>query len=312
MINNDIKVKALILKPGDDLGNLLATYQTPDSMQTNDVDDLAQQKLQSLLVNDSSFYNALLPKEQIVELIQDINGIYSGSYNQTELTGVYKIIYLINGTIPIYGSIERSRIGNAIFVFGNVVKETPEVVDNSTVNTVTAIDTTGTTPPDSTGTSNQKDKNLTILKIRPKNKFGYFMGPGYKSNIHIAINPGRKAIKTASLLPLQPSNSDPYIKEVRDNLDGSYYIFIAGIAPRTNPVIEIKIRDEVLYHGKVCPVPTWIYFLLIILLILLILMRYFKSKNVRIYKTILWVIALLIFILILLQYYGILKFFCFI
>ena len=310
IINNDIKVKALILKPGDDLGNLLATYQTPDSMQLNDVDDPAQQKLQSLLTNDSSFYNALLPKEQIVEFISDENGLYSGSFNQTELTGTYKIIYLINGNIPIYGSIERSRISNAIFVFGSVVEETPEIVDNSTVSTTPVQDTTGTNTHDTTSVSDSKIGKLTILKIRPKNKYGYFMGPGYKSNIHVVINHGRKAIKTASILPLQSSNSEPYITEIRDNLDGSYYIFIAGIAPRTNPIIQIKIRNEVLYQGKVCPVPVWVYILLIILLILLILLRYYKSKNVRIYKIILWIITLLILLLVLLQYYGILKIFC--
>jgi hypothetical protein len=301
-----------LLKPGDDIGHLLATYDTPDS-QTDSIDPAspAQQKLYSLLLNDSSFYQKLKANDMLIELQSDGNGHFENVYTNTELTGVYQAYFFISADHPGFGKFIRTQKQSLVLKFGQVEPETPKIVDNSSVSNTPVQDPTGTTPIDTITVSDQDKRNkLIILKIRPKNIFGYYMGPGFKSIINVVINPENKKLHTASLLPVQPATSEPFVTEIRDNLDGSYYIFVAGIAARTNPVIQIKISDEVLYEGKACPVPVWVYILLIILLILLILMRYFKSKNIKIYKIILWIIALFILLLILLQYYGFLKIFC--
>jgi len=293
LADENIQVEAVIFKPGDDIGNLLSSYLTPDTIQYNDVDDPAQQKLQALLLNDSSFYHSLLPEEQIVELKQENPGSFSGSFSSTELCGVYKIVYLLKGDIPRNGSFERSRTSEAFFVFGNV-EETDPVVNPKQPQPL----------PDSS-----KYKNLTVLQVSPKNKFGYLMGPGFSSKINVVINPGKR-IHSASLLPVKEGEATTIVKEIKDNLDGSYLIFLASSSKNSNPKISISVRGETMYEGRACPLPWWVNLLLIILAILLVLLYFFKSKNLAIYKIILWIFSIIVVIIILLHYFGIIRLFC--
>ncbi len=293
LADENLKVEAAIFKPGDDLGNLLSVYLTPDTIQFNDIDDPAQQKLQALLLNDSSFYHSLLPEEQIIELKQVNAGSFSGSFSSTELCGVYKIVYLIKGDIPLNGSFERSRTSEAFFVFGKVEEADP-VVNPKQPDPL----------PDSA-----KYKNLTVLQISPKSKFGYLMGPGFSSKINVVINP-RKKINSASLLTVKEVEVTTYVKEIKDKLDGSYLIYLVSSSKNPNPKISISVRGETMYEGRACPIPWWANMLLIILVILLVLLYYLKSKKIAIYKIILWITSLIILIIILLHYFGIIRLFC--
>lgn len=287
------KVEAVVLKPGDDLGDLLSNYATPDTLQLNDVEDPAQQKFQILLNSDSSFYHSLLPAEQIVELVPDTMGIYSGSFASTELCGIYRIIYLLKGDIPLNGHAERTKLSEALFVFGNVEEETPIVVHNPPAPII-----------DST-----KYKNLTAVQVKPRNKYGHLMGPGFKSVIKVVINPPKK-INSASMVSFETGSSGAYVKEIKDNLDGSYLIYIADIPKNTNPNIRISIRGETLYEGKICPLPCWVKILIILLILLVIAFRFLKAKGMAIYNVILWFISLIVLIIILLHYFGIIRLFC--
>lgn len=287
------KVEAVVLKPGDDLGDLLSNYATPDTLQLNDVEDPAQQKFQILLNSDSSFYHSLLPAEQIVELFPDSLGNYSGSFTSTELCGIYRIIYLLKGDIPLNGHAERTKLSEALFVFGNVEEETPVVIPNPPAPVI-----------DST-----KYKNLTVVQVRPRNKYGHLMGPGFKSVIKVAINPPKK-INTASMVLFETGSTGAFVKEIRDMLDGSYLIYIADIPKNTNPNIRISVRGETLYEGRVCPLPCWIKILMILLIVLIIALRFFKAKGMAVYNVILWFISVILLIIILLHYFGIIRLFC--
>ncbi len=289
-------VKAILLKPGDDIGQLLSTYQTPAMDSAADGLAGAAYKYQQLMANDTSFYNALLAKEQNITLTDQGNGLYKGSYANTNLAGIYNVIFLINGELANVGKFERTTLVSSVFKFGHLEEETPVVVSSTPSNTSTS---TGTTTQ---GDSKKKD---VVLKIKPVNKYGKYLGPGFSSTIKVVINPSKKkednVLKKSIVLE---GKDEPVFKEIKDNLDGSYSITIANVPTGTNPSISISVRDEKMYEGKIYPIPWWVYLLLIIVTLLIVLLRYFKTRSTSIYNILLWILALTILIIVILQYFG--------
>jgi len=287
-------VKAVLLKPGDDIGELLSDYPTP-APDTTDLGSAASAKFESLMANDTTFYNALLPDEQIIDLICNENGLYTGAFTNTDLTGIYNAIFLINGELAGVGKFERTKIVSSVFKFGQVVPQTPDVTNSQSTSTST-----------SAGPGNAQPKN-TMVTVIPRNIFGNRMGPGFASKIKVAINPGKP--QKASMISLPGEKSNPVINEIADNLDGSYTIIISGIPKTSNPDIVISVMDEPLYKGKMWPVPWWYYLILALLIIFLLLASYFRITNNKSYKTIIWLFTLLIIIIILLHRIGIIRLF---
>lgn len=291
-------VKAILLKPGDDVGHLLSTFQTPTMGSNADSLAGAAYKFHLLMANDTAFYNALLAQEQNVTLTDLGNGNFKGSYTNTNLAGIYNVIFLINGELTNIGKIERTTLLSSVFKFGNLVVETPQVV-SSTTSSSTANPSTGTT-----GQSGGKKKDI-VVKIKPKNKFGKYMGPGFAPVIKAVVNPSsKKKEPITTKAKVDVDISLPFVKGIHDNLDGSYNITIANIASGTNPSISISVRDEVFYQGKVCPVPFWLYILLALLILLLILIKYYKSQNAKIYNILSILLVVLVLLIIALQYTG--------
>ncbi len=276
-------VTAIVLKPGNDLGHLLSTFETPVSDNFIDMDSEANQKFNNLLSYDIAFYNALLPNEQIIELTDNGNGNFTGSFNSTELAGIYNVVYLIKANTENHGKIERTKSLSTLFVFGNMVEEEPEVVDNA--------------PKPGSGNPN----NYMVLKIRPKNKFGYFMGPGFKSKIK--VNSKSQVVKTHKAESIKQDNNikEPYLMEIKDNLDGSYFLYIANITDSEKWDFNITVRDEILYnYAKTLPV--WVYILLLVFILLIYLVK--KSKR---NKTIAWILTIVWFLIIVVHYLGFLN-----
>ncbi len=279
-------VKAILLKPGDDLGHLLSTYETPISENVIDSDSEASNKFNELLTNDSTFFNALLPTEQIITLSDMGNGEYKAYYSNTELSGIYNVIFLIKGQTPEGKELERTKTISNIFVFGQIEQEEPEVVDNA--------------PKPGSGNYN----SYMVFKIRPKNKFGYYMGPGFKSKINVRIksiisSPQTHKTSTANVSENQVT---PFLAEIKDNLDGSYYIYVANMDDPAKWDLAINVRDEVLYDYA-STIPVWFYILAIILFVLAILFK--KAGKTRV---LIWIILLIWLIIIILKYIGIINF----
>lgn len=306
-INENCKVTAIILKPGDDVGHLLATYPTPRLKSNTDITSAANLKFQTLMERNLKFKKALTPKNHTVELKSLGDGLFGGQFLSTELTGVYNIIYLIEANLNGIGRIERTTTQSTVFKFGNVEPEKPKI---------DIINTTG------------GHKNL-VVNIMPRNKYGYLMGPGFvpaqgngsslksnKKEPFIEIGSAIKveilgsAIKSKDTKNKSLQQDDAiYIDEIKDNLDGSYSIIVANVPENTNPEINIAVKDEPLYKGKVWPVPMWLYLLVILFAIMLLLVRYSKSSNKNIYRTLLLVITIGLLVIIYLQSKGIINFF---
>lgn len=569
LISENDSVSVVLIKPGDDIGHLLATYETQLTDTLIDYTDAAQNKLVTLLNNDESFFSALLPEEQIIKLENNGNGSFSGIYTNTDLTGVYQVIFLIKGEIPSIGKFERIKQLSAVMEFGLVVGETPgsfidntaptkpnsltasnitqsavelnwtastdnvgvyeykiykngeyllstpypainSTIDNLNSNTrytflVKAEDASGnvsvasnevsfttlnipdtekpTTPYNLTATSiaqtsvylnwdistdnngvaeyviykngealvgtsgnaysitnltagtnynfyviakdaaqNESDQsneitvmtldqpvditaptkltanNITqtkidlswnasdggngeikydiyqdasfiknsgsasysvtnlkpstkytfhviaedaegnrsevsntieistlseneattgnyiteILKIRPKNKFGYYMGPGFISKIKVKYSPKKPkspvthSAGLAGELANEELLAEPYLKQIIDNLDGSYYLVIANVTPKTNPEIIISIGDEVYYAGPIKgKISFWYYMLIIIILVIIMFLRKSKSKTLKVF---LWLLFFVLLIILYLHKTGLLDF----
>ncbi len=151
-----------------------------------------------------------------------------------------------------------------------------------------------------------------ILKIRPKNKFGYYMGPGLKTKIKFKYLPKipRDPVTHSASLEGELVNNEllkePYLKQIIDNLDGSYYLVIGNITPKTNPQILITVADEVLYEGPIKgKIPVWFYIFIILILIILLLLRKYKTKTLKIT---LWILFIALLVILYLHKTGVLHF----
>ncbi|MDA3952348.1 MAG: fibronectin type III domain-containing protein [Bacteroidales bacterium] len=152
-----------------------------------------------------------------------------------------------------------------------------------------------------------------ILKIRPKNKFGYYLGPGFKQKISLKfkIKGPKPVTHTTSMLDEsqeQRSVAEPYLKNIKDNLDGSYYLIVANVLPKTNPGIIINIGEEVYFDGPINgKLPIWLYILVILILLILIILRFIKSKR-KFLMYLLWILLILLLIIFYLHKTGFLNF----
>ncbi|MCD4795217.1 MAG: VWA domain-containing protein [Bacteroidales bacterium] len=281
LIGETDTVKVIIFKPGDDLGHLMATYATPELNQDSINGDETSgyyQKFLSLMNNDSSFYNSLLPSEQIIILEHQGNGHYTGFFDKTELSGIYQIHFLLKGEIPGNGTFIREKLKTAVFEFG--------LMDNSETNY--NIDLT------------QGDKYQTaIITIRPKNKFGNYMGPGYLSQIKIKLNKKQIVIRDKA-----DNLNGSYIRDKADNLDGSYTFTIVNIPLEINPKdFKIFVKGEEFIPGCT-PITLWHFIILIIIILILIIVLIKKVTSKKV-KTLIWLILILWILYMILQHFNI-------
>jgi hypothetical protein len=132
-------VSAFVLKPGDDLGDLLANYgASVDPSSDIDAGTAGYQKYLHLLENDPAFLQKLLPSEQQLTLNHQGNGRYSAGYNPGDISGVYQILYNVSFDSPDTGKIERLAAQSVYVRFGEL--DMPgSTIDTSISGTTTTI-----------------------------------------------------------------------------------------------------------------------------------------------------------------------------
>ena len=150
-------VKARILKPGDDLGDLLAKHpKKVDPAKTPDAGSPGYQKYLHLLENDPKFLAKLRSSADKLTLAHQGGGKYSASYNPGDVSGIYQIVYRVSAESAEFGKIQRKAVQSLYIRFGDIN------LDKSTVS------------------STVKDKNITI-RLRPITTYGRFIGPAQGS-----------------------------------------------------------------------------------------------------------------------------------
>ena len=262
-ISDDFNVKAIILKPGDDLGHLLSvTEMNGSSGQTDDI-TAAIDKFNGLYSKDPEFIEALELQEQIIDLTNNGDGTFTGTSDNFEISGIYRFVFLINGEIPERGKFERHKVVCTIMNWGEMDEE--ETRDSSNV---------------------RRDAKTALVTFRPVNKFGYYLGPAFHSHIQVKADTN-KAIAG----------------NLRDNLNGSYTIPLTLMAENANPVISIQVMGETLYEGKLnrlVPEHIEIWKLMVLVIIIVILILYYTKALTSVKLPVwLWWVLLIIWILIL-------------
>jgi hypothetical protein len=297
-------ISALILKPGEDIGDLLARAEIPALRDTSvDASSAAQQKFLYLIQTDTAFANALIPTKQLIRLVQTDSGMYKGIFSSTDFTGIYKVHFIMNGIIPDKGNFERLEVQDALFKFG--------LIDPAASAVSVAVDTTqgGTT---------------ANVSVRPINKFGKYLGPGFDSRIKIDLKdrksfwkPRWAPLKLAQYVTKSGVKSDTIqLRKIKDNLNGSYDIILANIPDKHDPVIRITVMGEVIRSGRLSQIckphsceKVWIVIITILVLLLLIL-KYILNKGI-LSKTPKWLIYLIILawlLILILQRAGLMNF----
>ncbi len=153
-------INAIILRPGDDLGNLLST--TPSNSNPPSSGEPSNPGVQKYdeLIKNPDFLNKLLAKNQIINLVYNsADSSYSGQFLNTDVSGVYQVIFRITTpTDPNFGELVRYQ-KNSIYVYF------PDIdVKNSAVDLTT-------------------NSNTTVINFRPIASNKKFIGPGWGSMI---------------------------------------------------------------------------------------------------------------------------------
>lgn len=265
------KVEVAIVKPGDDLGDLLSSFIDTRTDSLQDVEKGAQTKFVNL-VNNKSFLDKLKPKKQMVSLSEDVPGLFTGQYKNTDVTGVYQLIYIVNGQVAGFGKFARQKQYSVTFKFGQI--------------------DAGATIIDARIAKNSSG-NVATINIKPKNKFGYLLGPGYLSRIKLDVD-----------------SKQGLVKPGKDNLDGSYTYTVVDIPSSIKPDVTITVMDEILYQGKF-PTPKlflWHYLVLIFLVLLLILRYVFAHAGKTWFGALVWFFVILWVVFMILHKLGVIHF----
>lgn len=206
----DADVKATIIKPGEDLGDLLAKAPTPQfPSKTKEVGSCADQKLSALELNNPSALTAWKNlKSTTISLKHTGKGIYEGEYDDVDLTGNYKIIYTATATSADLGKIERRKEQTINVRFAPIDL-------SSSVRSVK---------------SSRDGKYFFTYGFKPTfvdpNGKKRFLGPGFENAI---------MVEGASF------------SRTEDHCDGSYSIFFNSPSP--NPNVKVWVSDETVYSG---------------------------------------------------------------
>jgi hypothetical protein len=147
------RVEAFIVKPGGDLGDLLA--KNPLKVETSQAPDAGSpghQKYFFLLQNDPKFLAQLRPRQQRLPLIHQGKGNYSAPYNPGNISGVYQILYRARAIDPKFGTIQRLAVQSVYVRFGVIDLKASAIKSTVEGNTIT-------------------------INVRPKRTNGLFIGP---------------------------------------------------------------------------------------------------------------------------------------
>ncbi len=209
----DATVKAIILQPGDDVGDLLAKHEhkVKDLNKKPDAESAGQQKYEFLLKNDSKFLKQLQRTENSTLLKHQGNGQYTASFKPFGISGVYHVIYYATNKSKEMGDIQRTAL-QSVYVRFDAIDP-----DNSSLNVK------------SLGTPGSSNNRLIKIELRPKRKDGRFIGPAQGSGFKVAGNNIR-------------------LQKVTDHQNGGYTLDLVG-DPETN--FSLSLLDEIIYEGQV-------------------------------------------------------------
>ncbi len=226
-ITEGCDVKAIILKPGEDLGDMLARIRIPDKYFIWEKDGerpvynilppeqvVFESGMQpghkkfEVLMNDPGFFASFRESGNEVTLHNNADGTYSGNYTNTNVTGPYRIVFQVFGSSTGIGRINRIVTKSTVVNYAVIQRSLSDLY---------VIHGTGT-------------RNPTQISLRPRDSSGLLIGPVYEDIINVTL-------------------SDGSVGPLRNKLDGRYSALL-NVPANSDPVITVKVFDDSIYNGK--------------------------------------------------------------
>ncbi len=203
-------VTATIIKPGDDLGHLLATSNISNlPPKSTEIGTCATQKLDYLETNNKAALSQWKNlQSRTITLQHTSKGVYTGNYNDVDVTGNYKIIYHFKAATSTTGTLERMEDQTIHVRFAPIeISKSRRAIK-----------------------SNQDGAYFHTLTLNPTyeapNGSTRFLGPGYE---------GMFRAEGAQL------------SSVSDGCDGTYELVLRS--PDKNPNVRLSVADDQFYSG---------------------------------------------------------------
>ncbi len=156
-------VTAQVLRPGDDLGDVLAKMPDVDlALKATGAESasVGQRKYLSLL-KDSELVLKIAPTSGYHPLQYKGSGAYDTSYDPNLISGVYQIRYDVSADVVGYGRVQRVAV-QSVYVRPGIIDATASVISKTLRGT-----------------------NLSI-KLRPKTTYGKYIGPGQMRSFSVS------------------------------------------------------------------------------------------------------------------------------
>lgn len=249
------KIQAIILKPGDDVNDLIARAKVDMKQTEGDPASPDVAKL-NVLLQDSAFLNKIRAKDQLLDLTYNAaDSTYGGSFNGLDVTGVYQIIYHVSADDSELGRIERFHQESFYVRFAEI--DLPNSNMSVTVN-----------------------GGFTTIVITPQAKNGRLIGPGWADAITLEAAGG------ATIDSLRDKGDGTYEIVIKGDLSGPVKLSIGGetvidgkigslncYSPNAN-IIQ-KIQCWLISIG----LPAWMLWVILLLILLIILLAMRKKKK---------------------------------
>jgi hypothetical protein len=238
-------VQVIMLKPGDDLGHLLATTQAdfkPDT--TNDPSSPGTQKYLAL-IKDSAFLQKLMANQQVVNLtFNAADSTYKGQFTNTDVSGVYQVIFKLTSNDSLYGDLVRFQKSSLYVYF-------PEIdLSKSGISLTSAADS-------------------VVLTFRPVGINGKFIGPGWGSMITFDST-------TLQILNITDHGDGSYTINIKGSLSEPVKISIGGQVVYTGKLENIGKGGG----GVGTDIwKQWWFWLIIIVILLIIWLASRRRRN---------------------------------
>ncbi|HLF64400.1 MAG TPA: VWA domain-containing protein [Saprospiraceae bacterium] len=246
-------IEALVLRPGEDLGDLLAKNGlTVDVLTSQDAASPGVQKFDQLWATDQAFRNALALSENVVTLAHTSAGNYEGTFNGLTVAGLYKLIYRISGNHPDAGDYQRLKVENFYTTFNGVDLA-------------------------ASGISSQILNNQLVLQIRPVSTNGRFVGPA-AGNAFSVDQPGVKITK------VEDHQDGRYTLTFDGDINQSVKLSLLGQDVYTGVLADIGkgkgggIIDKLQEWLESLGLPGWSLWILLLLLLILLWLLFRKKK----------------------------------
>jgi hypothetical protein len=234
---------AIIAKPGEDLGDLLARTTVSIKPDTGaDPGSAGTQKYQQLL-KDSAFVKKLLDSNHTVNLTYDASKkAYVGEFNQLDVSGVYQIAYIVSDNDASLGTIKRYA-EESVYIRFPAIDLANSNIAVATVNNVTTI---------------------TFRPIATNNKY---VGPGWAGAIVLKGTGGENMIGK-----IIDNGDGSYAITVKGALSGQGSLTVGGATVYQGNLGDLGKPENPIWK-------QWWLWLLFIILAIIIWITARKKKN---------------------------------